>query len=74
MTHSLIKHYKSCSCGTGYTLTAWLKLPFVGAWRWPGGDALEMRNCTACHSTLAVELPALQAQRHSCGAHPVAAE
>jgi hypothetical protein len=50
---------KSCTCcNVHYTAEAWKLLPFVGVQRLTEDDEpLELRNCTACHTTLAIELP-----------------
>lgn len=46
------------TCGAEYlTVEAWEALPYVGVQHGVEGDPpIELRNCVACHSTLAVEL------------------
>lgn len=44
---------KPCGCGRSYDAFEWSRLPYVGVM----GDeveTLELRNCVACNSTLAV--------------------
>lgn len=46
--------WKSCGCGRVYSPSGWAALALCG---WQGGEdvhALELRNCVACGSTLAV--------------------
>lgn len=48
---------KACVCGAVYDLEGWRGLRRCGIWR-TGKAILELRNCAACHSTLAVQIPA----------------
>lgn len=53
--------FKSCACGAAYDESAWRALPLVGVQHLDdGAPPLELRNCTACGSTIAIELPAIQ--------------
>lgn len=48
-----------CPCGRSWTLEAWLTLPLV----WIEGQAekLEMRKCSPCRRTIAVEIESVDA-------------
>lgn len=49
---------KVCACGAAVSAAEWTGLRLVGTQPGDGGDpALEIRNCAACSSSLAVELP-----------------
>jgi len=50
---------KRCACGAIYTRVQWRHLALVGRMEGAHGDTLELRNCTACHSTLVV--PSIEA-------------
>lgn len=45
---------KRCGCGASYSRSEWNALPFVGLQADGLGGSLELRNCTACSSTIAV--------------------
>ena len=48
---------KRCRCGASYTLHDWLvHLPFVMRMPGFGGDPVEVRQCTKCHSSLGVDV------------------
>ena len=48
---------KVCSCcGAQYTHTQWLSLRLRGIQKSPGGSNLELRDCTHCVGTMAVEV------------------
>lgn len=49
---------KVCACSATYTLTQWLGLFRVGVMRieLDGDDAIELRDCSSCLSTIAVPL------------------
>ena len=48
---------KVCSCcGAQYTHTQWLSLRLRGIQKSPGGPDLELRDCTHCVGTMAVEV------------------
>lgn len=53
---------KSCACGACYDARAWERLPFVGEME-DGSDVLELRNCRACGSTIAVAADAADDER-----------
>lgn len=46
---------KRCSCGTEHDLASWSKLAYVGV-MCDGVERIELRNCRACNSTIAVLL------------------
>ena len=46
---------KRCSCGKVHDAAAWRALPLVGFVR-DEVVSLELRNCDACSSTLAIEV------------------
>ena len=46
---------KRCSCGAEYTAEGWEKLRYVGLQRLGAAEALELRDCERCQSTLARE-------------------
>lgn len=51
---------KECSCGKAYSLNAWRRLHLVGYQQHDFGDGdvqvLELRDCEACNSTLAIDV------------------
>ena len=47
---------KVCACGISYDAHMWACLAYVGHMT-DEVEALELRNCSGCGSTLAVELP-----------------
>ncbi len=51
---------KPCACGASYDADAWRRLPLVGTQDAGDDELLELRNCEACSSTLAIELPSRQ--------------
>lgn len=46
----------TCSCSRTFTAAEWSALPYVGTYR-DEVETLEMRNCTSCMSTRAIEVP-----------------
>jgi hypothetical protein len=54
-----VRYVAECSCGRRYSGGQWRALTLVGIVR-PGDgekpEAIQMRNCTACGSTLGVDL------------------
>lgn len=56
--HALTAPYSACGCGRTYTEATWKELKLVGpmpSFDDDGKDiVLELRNCCACYSTLAV--------------------
>ena len=47
---------KRCSCGVAYDASQWQTLRLAGVQHMDGvGPDLELRDCAACRSTLAVE-------------------
>ena len=53
--HCDLHTWKRCSCGYTYTRYDWQRLQLVGVMR-DEFEALELRNCSECSSTMAVEI------------------
>lgn len=49
--------FKQCACSQQYTADEWAQLPRVGTMRRRGQPSIDLRNCSRCGSTLAVEVP-----------------
>ncbi len=52
-----IRPPKRCSCGEVYDMAAWATLRLVGIQEADEDLSLELRDCAACTSTIAIELP-----------------
>jgi len=52
---------KICPCGRSWTLEAWLTLPLVGVMEEGQAERLEMRSCSLCQRTIAVEIESVDA-------------
>jgi hypothetical protein len=48
---------KYCGCGAAHSADEWQELRLVGRQPDGAGGTIELRDCAACSSTLAIEVP-----------------